>query len=98
MVTITTFELRHRDVIVATSRFSNMVLFFSQEDSKVFGHARYLDQFFEQQLRKWLPQYTLGLTMAAATAETSDGGAHDASFTSSAKRPRTAIETDEVIS
>lgn len=31
----------------------------------MFGHARYLDQFFEQQLRKWLPSYTIGLTVGA---------------------------------
>lgn len=34
----------------------------------MFSHALYLDQFFEQQLRKWLPAYTIGQTVAAAAA------------------------------
>lgn len=29
-----------------------------QEDSKVYSSIRYLDEFFEQQLAKWLPQYS----------------------------------------
>lgn len=45
----------------------------------MFEHARYLDQFFEQQLRKWLPSYTIGRTVASelnglsATGSSSSG-------------------------
>lgn len=69
----------------------------AQEDSKVFGHARYLDQFFEQQLRKWLPQYTLGLTMGASVSGAANNADETTSFTSgSAKRPRSTVDLDAV--
>lgn len=28
---------------------------FSQEDSKIYSNARYLERFFDEQLMKWLP-------------------------------------------
>lgn len=57
-----------------------------QEDSKVYGHSRYLEQFFEQQLLKWLPQYT-----------TSSPAGVEESFTNAAKRSR-ADDDVEMIS
>lgn len=81
----------------------DVLLFGLQEDSKVFGHARYLDQFFEQQLRKWLPQYTLGLTMATNAAlgtETPAGAAaadHSPFMNAAPKRPRSTIDVDEQV-
>ncbi|CAD7092367.1 unnamed protein product [Hermetia illucens] len=38
--------------------FKNVYLYF-QEDSKTYSHARYLEQFFEEQLGKWLPKYAV---------------------------------------
>lgn len=38
--------------------FKNVYLFY-QEDSKTYSHARYLENFFEEQLVKWLPKYVI---------------------------------------
>uniref|UniRef100_T1GFT4 B box-type domain-containing protein n=1 Tax=Megaselia scalaris TaxID=36166 RepID=T1GFT4_MEGSC len=37
--------------------FKNAILFY-QEDTKTYGNARYMLNFFEEQLHKWLPKYT----------------------------------------
>lgn len=82
-----------------------------QEDSKVFGHARYLEQFFEQQLSKWLPQYSsnngMGAAAAAAaavatanaTTELLRPASNDSSFSNSSTTKRQRTEEDvEMIS
>lgn len=61
----------------------------SQEDSKIFANARYLDKFFEEQLQKWLPDY-------AAKKPGKHGSADkDASYESASKRSKTATEDDD---
>lgn len=32
--------------------------FVPQEESKIYSSARYLEKFFDEQLAKWLPQYS----------------------------------------
>lgn len=49
----------------------------------MFTHARYLDQFFEEQLRKWLPSYTIGRTAAHELKCSSSGGGSRTSMAAS---------------
>ncbi|KAL5288962.1 TRIM24 family protein [Megaselia abdita] len=61
--------------------FKNAILFY-QEDTKTYSNARYMLNFFEEQLHKWLPKYT-ELTM------TDDSKEDDS--TNPAKRRRTSL-------
>lgn len=58
-----------------------------QEDSKVYANIRYLDEFFEQQLAKWLPQYSGPSNNSTNMANIAEE--HDMYSGTSAKRIRT---------
>lgn len=63
-----------------------------QEDSKTYSSIRYLDEFFEQQLTKWLPQYCGASNNTTNLVNVAEE--HDLYSGTSAKR----IRTDEDVS
>ncbi|XP_055378936.1 E3 ubiquitin-protein ligase TRIM33 [Condylostylus longicornis] len=60
--------------------FKNVHLFY-QEDSKTFTKARYLESFFDEQLRKWLPKHTNTKSSEGSNNETTSNEESSAKIT-----------------